>query len=120
MKQLLSISLLVLAMSACQSQSAKNETVTTPTPNGVSPVVSDQNNLTTERPDKNPAHGLPYHDCGIPVGAPLVAVQLPAQNGTPAQPEMQIPPTAVKGAKLNPAHGQPGHRCDIQVGAPLL
>lgn len=38
----------------------------TPAPSStVSPVQVDQ------RPEKNPPHGQPYHDCTIPVGAPL-------------------------------------------------
>jgi hypothetical protein len=68
----------------------------------------------------NPAHGLPYHDCSIEVGAPLAskgkAVQPATPAFTPTLPNLQTPPS---GVKLNPAHGKPGHRCEIAVGAPL-
>ena len=73
-----------------------------------------------QRPLKNPAHGLPYHDCTIAVGAPLVdkgntgQPTMPAL--TPTLPSLQPTPG---GVKLNPAHGKPGHRCEIAVGAPL-
>lgn len=89
----------------------------------------------TGKPALNPAHGQPYHQCEIAVGAPL--------NGAPQlnpAPQAVVPklnsantsintnpvapspfPAKATGSKpaLNPAHGQPHHRCDIEVGAPL-
>jgi hypothetical protein len=77
-------------------------------------------NQVGQRPLVNPAHGLPYHDCSIAVGALL------ANNGNAAQPSLPaLSPTLPNlqrtpaGLKLNPAHGKPGHRCEIAVGAPL-
>jgi hypothetical protein len=73
-----------------------------------------------QRPLTNPAHGLPYHDCAIAVGAPLADkgnTALPSLPAfTPSLPNLQQTPA---GMKLNPAHGKPGHRCEIAVGAPL-
>lgn len=98
MKQILSIAVLALFMVACQSESAKNENANFPS--------SESTSSSTERPTRNPAHGQPFHDCSLAVGAPLVVKEPAAgEDG--------------KEVKLNPAHGQPGHRCDIAVGAPL-
>lgn len=50
------------------SQPAATQTTTTPAQpvsTSVSPILVDQ------KPDKNPPHGEPYHDCTIPVGADL-------------------------------------------------
>lgn len=123
MKKALYIGAIALMLSACQPQTNKNETVITPTPNGI-PSASTQNASSTQKPANNPAHGQPFHDCSIPVGAPLVAKQAPAspQMSAPAPvlPEATNPPSAPnKEVKLNPAHGEPGHRCEVAVGAPL-
>src|SRR5690554_4060967 len=99
MKQILMIAVVAIFMSACQSQSAKNE-------NANFPSSETPLNSSSDRPTHNPAHGQPYHDCSLAVGAPLV-VKEPATNSD-----------ANKEVRLNPAHGQPGHRCDIAVGAP--
>ncbi len=85
-------------------------------------------------PALNPAHGQPYHDCAIAVGAPLTSTSQPNLAPQLAAPQQssantintnpvssfQVPAnaTSTKPA-LNPAHGQPNHRCDIAVGAPL-
>ncbi len=97
MKQILSIALVAIFLSACQSQSAKNENSNFPS----------EVNSSSAQPTHNPAHGQPYHDCSLAVGAPLVV----------KEPALKSDPT--KEVRLNPAHGQPGHRCDIAVGAPL-
>jgi hypothetical protein len=77
-------------------------------------------NQAGQRPLTNPAHGLPYHDCSLAVGAPLAnkgnAAQQVMPALTPTLPNLQPTPG---GLKLNPAHGKPGHRCEIAVGAPL-
>lgn len=100
MKQILSIAVLALVMSACQSKSAKNENANFPS------TSTEATSSAADKPTHNPAHGQPFHDCSIAVGAPLVAKEPAAgSDGTKA--------------RLNPAHGQPGHRCDIAVGAPL-
>lgn len=98
MKQILSLAVLALFMSACQSESAKNENANFPS--------SESTNSASDRPTHNPAHGQPFHDCSLAVGAPLVVKE--AAVGADG-----------KELKLNPAHGQPGHRCDIAVGSPL-
>ena len=87
---------------------------------------------------KNPAHGQPGHQCGIPVGAPLPS-GTKTTTASPAFASLSLPQsnnqselvnlaksteigTALDEAKsvaINPAHGKPGHRCDIAVGAPL-
>lgn len=126
MKRILYISCVVLALAACNSEPKQNQNVITPTPGGL-PSASAVS-ATGERPANNPAHGQPFHDCALPVGAPLNA-----QAATPASvpvtnPNAPVPtpaaatPTAPanqKEAKLNPAHGLPGHDCAIPVGAPL-
>ena len=96
MKQILTIFFAALVFTACQSQTANEGSSTTP-------LTSETNK---DIPTHNPAHGQPYHDCSIAVGAPLVVKE---SSGDASG--------GVK--KLNPAHGQPGHRCDIAVGAPL-
>lgn len=91
MKQILSLVFAAFLMASCQSS----------TDGGTTNTSSEQVNA--DMPTVNPAHGQPYHDCSIAVGAPLAGQEGPAASS----------------AKLNPAHGQPGHRCDIAVGAPL-
>lgn len=61
-----------LPVGAPLNSSAAQQTQTRQTNNGsnsssstVSPIRVDQT------PDVNPPHGEPYHDCSIPVGAPL-------------------------------------------------
>lgn len=104
-------------------------------------IEADQNSVPAEirnangKPALNPAHGQPFHNCAIAVGAPLnsapqlnPAPQLvaPQQNSVnnnintnPISP-FPVPgkATSPKPA-LNPAHGQLHHRCEIAVGAPL-
>jgi hypothetical protein len=96
MKHILSIFLVALFLSACQTPSAKNENSNIP--------ATDVSATDAEIPTHNPAHGQPYHDCSIAVGAPLV---------------VKTKSSTTNEVKLNPAHGQPGHRCDLAVGAPL-
>ncbi len=95
MKHILTIFLVALFLGACQTPSAKNENSNIP--------ATNVDALNSEIPTHNPAHGQPYHDCSIAVGAPLV---VKAESST-------------NEVKVNPAHGQPGHRCDVAVGAPL-
>lgn len=82
------------------------------------------------RPTVNPAHGQPFHDCNVAVGAALPPLPgQPAQRVQPVQSVLSTPTQAIPsiqnavpakpGVKLNPAHGQPGHKCEIAVGAPL-
>lgn len=125
MKKILSICILITSIMACQPEQ-KNTMVITPTPNGVpSASAAPPANQTTsaERPDKNPPHGQPYHDCTIPVGAPLAskpAANLPAaENAVPQAIPSGPQPNDNKEVKLNPPHGEPGHSCAIAVGAPL-
>lgn len=130
MKRILYISCFVLALSACNSEPKQSQNVVTPTPGGLpsaSPTMASG-----EKPANNPAHGQPFHDCALPVGAPLNANAAPAPStGMPTSAPVVVPqksapataePTAPanqKEAKLNPAHGLPGHDCAIPVGAPL-
>lgn len=131
MKRILYISCFVLALSACNSEPKQSQNVVTPTPGGLpsaSPTMASG-----EKPANNPAHGQPFHDCALPVGAPLNAsAAAPAPStGTAASAPVPVPQTAApaatapstpvnqKEAKLNPAHGLPGHDCAIPVGAPL-
>ncbi len=94
-----------------------------------------------DRPALNPEHGLPYHRCEIPVGAPMdsdpavnaavpmVQPQNPAGSGfntnpiapsaAPIPQPSSVQPVSAKPAR-NPAHGEPHHRCDLEVGAPLI
>lgn len=125
MKKILSFCVLAISMMACQPEQ-KNAVVITPTPNGVpsaSATAPASQTTSTERPEKNPPHGQPHHDCTIPVGAPLASKptsSIPAVE-SPASPTIPVSdqPNTSKEAKLNPPHGQPGHDCKIAVGAPL-
>ncbi|MGR3810828.1 hypothetical protein [Jiulongibacter sp. NS-SX5] len=85
-----------------------------------------RNTFTTASSGLNPAHGMPGHDCSIPVGAPLASVQAPVPTSqsvnvpaTASQPVTQPNFNVDPNVKLNPAHGQPGHDCSVAVGAPL-
>jgi hypothetical protein len=131
MKRILYISCIAVALSACNSSPKQTQSVITPTPTGL-PSASAPVVATGEKPTHNPAHGQPYHDCAIAVGAPLNA-----KNNTPAATAAPVPapvtaspvtapaatapsvPANQKEVRLNPAHGQPGHSCAIAVGAPL-
>lgn len=99
-----------------------------------------QNSSSSVKPALNPEHGLPYHRCEIPVGAPIdsapqqnAAPQMVPQQNTasnnfntnPISPSLSpsvAAPVQSSGPKpaLNPAHGEPHHRCEIEVGAPLI
>ncbi|MBC8986241.1 hypothetical protein H9X96_10690 [Pedobacter sp. N36a] len=130
MKRILYISCFVLALSACNSEPKQSQNVVTPTPAGLpsaSPTMASG-----EKPANNPAHGQPFHDCALPVGAPLNASASTAPStGTAASAPVVVPQTAApaatppstpvnqKEAKINPAHGLPGHDCAVPVGAPL-
>lgn len=134
MKRILYVSCIVVAFSACNSSPKQTQSVITPTPTGL-PSASAPVTATGEKPTHNPAHGQPYHDCAIAVGAPLNAKNnAPAADmsnpaAAPASPASAPVVTAPsvpanqkenqKEVKLNPAHGQPGHSCAIAVGAPL-
>jgi hypothetical protein len=123
MNKMLLIGLVALVFSSCQSESGKKETVITPTPTGVN-STSTETTATGEKPAVNPAHGQPFHDCALPVGAPLVASDLPAQPDASTapvnmQPQVQQQPATSQEVRLNPAHGAPGHKCELPVGAPL-
>ena len=130
MKRILYISCIVVAFSACNSSPKQTQSVITPTPAGL-PSASAPVAATGKKPTHNPAHGQPYHDCAIAVGAPLnaknnapvTAVPVPAPvTASPATaPAVTAPsvPANQKEVRLNPAHGQPGHSCAIAVGAPL-
>jgi len=124
MNKFLMIGLMALVFSSCQSDSGNKEVALTPTPNGV-PSASSSNTSSGQRPANNPAHGQPFHDCALPVGAALAVENSPAQqeaatapvNMQPA-PQQQMAPTT-GAVKLNPEHGAPGHKCELPVGAPL-
>jgi hypothetical protein len=132
MKRILYVSCIVVALSACNSSPKQTQSVITPTPAGL-PSASAPAPVTAtgEKPTHNPAHGQPYHDCAIAVGAPLnaknnapaTAAPSPAAVTTsPVNAPVVTPPTVPanqKEVRLNPAHGQPGHSCAIAVGAPL-
>ena len=95
-------------------------------------------NSPADKPALNPEHGLPYHRCEIPVGAPIDSAPpqnaapqvMPQQsaanssfNTNPISPSLapSSAPVQATGPKPanNPAHGEPHHRCDLEVGAPL-
>lgn len=130
MKRILYISCIVVALSACNSSPKQTQSVITPTPAGL-PSATAPVAATGEKPTHNPAHGQPYHDCAIAVGAPLNAKNNVPAPATPAPapvtatpvnaPAVTAPsvPANQKEVRLNPAHGQPGHSCAIAVGAPL-
>lgn len=128
MKKILYICFLAFGFSACQTSPKETQNIVTPTPNGVpsaqsttTSVPAQQSAATGERPANNPAHGQPFHDCSIPVGAPLNAknTTVPAVQAPVAAPAQQQAPATDKEVKLNPPHGQPGHDCKVSVGAPL-
>lgn len=128
MKRILYISCFVLALAACNSEPKQSQNVITPTPGGL--PAAGTVTASGEKPANNPAHGQPFHDCALPVGAPLNAqTAAPATgsvNATPVVAPQTTPTTAAPNvpvnqteAKLNPAHGLPGHDCALPVGAPL-
>lgn len=78
MNKMLIIGLMALVFSSCQSEPKKSENIVTPTPAGV-PSASSENMPSGQKPTINPAHGEPFHDCALPVGAPLQAQNSPAQ-----------------------------------------
>lgn len=152
MKNIFSILILTIVVAtACQSNRRTNnkETVAMPVMD-IAPKVAPVNSpalpvnpsvLPTQpvaspqgaagaRPAVNPAHGQPFHDCNVAVGAALPPLPgQPAQRVQPVQSVLSTPTQAIPsiqnavpakpGVKLNPAHGQPGHKCEIAVGAPL-
>lgn len=123
MNKVLVIGLMAFVFSSCQSESGKKENVITPTPNGVTSTATG-NTTTGEKPAVNPAHGQPFHDCALPVGAAFAGTELPAQPGTLAapvdmQPEVKQTAPITQEVRLNPSHGAPGHTCALPVGAPL-
>lgn len=68
----------------------------------------------------NPAHGLPGHQCGIPVGAPLNTDRTPNEVAPPNTPAATVSPVRIdQSPKVNPPHGEPGHDCAVPVGAEL-
>lgn len=99
-KIFLSLSVVCLAMLACNNQPEKDNSLSspssTPTTNSPAADVAEKQTLT------NPSQPAAVN---VPVKAP---VSNPANTST-----------NVITAGLNPAHGQPNHRCDIPVGAPL-
>ncbi|RYE22532.1 MAG: hypothetical protein EOP51_13010 [Sphingobacteriales bacterium] len=124
----------------CQSQAGEEEYVPTPAVNAAPVTTTDSGTTalpalppvlpqvpltnTAGRPAVNPAHGLPFHDCALEVGAPFPTSGQQPAFGAPAQslpPSGMQPvlPSAPAGVRLNPEHGKPGHRCEIAVGAPL-
>ena len=118
------IGLVAFLFSSCQSESAQNGNAIMATPNGV-PSASSNATPAGQRPEKNPAHGMPFHDCALPVGAALTAESQPVQNQGTTPPVNMAPQASpentnnTNGVKLNPAHGVPDHRCELPVGAPL-
>jgi len=124
MNKMLMIGLVALVFSSCQSGSEKKKDVIIPTPNGV-PSASSEKTPPGQKPANNPAHGQPFHDCALPVGAALVAKDSPTQPSAVTapvdlKPEVQEPAASTtKEVKLNPAHGAPGHKCEVAVGSPL-
>lgn len=137
MKRILYASCIVVALSACNSNPKQTQSVITPTPAGL-PSASAPVAATGEKPTHNPAHGQPYHDCAIAVGAPLNAKNNAPATAAPSPAAVTTSPAAAttspvnapvvtppavpanqKEVRLNPAHGQPGHSCAIAVGAPL-
>jgi len=143
------VAFIVVTIMACQSEEIEedlSDAVRTDSSSVLPPVTpatqtdaalemptvapSTQTDAALVMPAKNPAHGQPFHDCSIAVGAPLVNRQtivnpsapgLPPGQSLPAVPPVQpVLPALRSGVKLNPAHGKPGHRCEIAVGAPLI
>jgi hypothetical protein len=123
MNKVLVIGLMALVFSSCQSESGKKKNVITPTSDGVTSTATGNTN-TGEKPAVNPAHGQPFHDCALPVGAAFAGTDLPAQPGAliapvNLQPEVQQAAPIAQEVRLNPSHGAPGHKCELPVGAPL-
>lgn len=115
MRAILFIGCMVVALSACNSSTPKTQNVVTPTPGGL-PTATSQPVASGEKPKLNPEHGQPFHDCALPVGAPLTAdnaspATSPTSATTEAAPQQEV--------RLNPPHGEPGHKCEVAVGAPL-
>lgn len=124
----------IISLSACNSKNTNTEETQTPQtnqfpPNQTAPVATTEQQSNTSGLLTNPAHGLPGHDCALPVGAPLKqnvsntqTNAVPAQTVTVPAPQPTSQPVAQQpssGQKLNPAHGEPGHDCAKPVGAPL-
>lgn len=107
--------LFLMAMSFLACTSATPETTPTPTtPTGMD-GIQKSNTANSSGELLNPEHGMPGHDCALPVGAPL-------NKGTKTEAEQKATAeTKSPGAKqkLNPEHGMPDHDCALPVGAPL-
>ena len=128
------VAFISLAIIACQSEEVEEDlpvTISTDSSSVLPPVTpATQTDAALSVPALNPAHGQPFHDCTIAVGAPLANRQttvnpsvqsLPPAQSLPAVPPLQpVLPSLRSGMKLNPAHGKPGHKCEIAVGAPLI
>lgn len=69
---------MAFVFSSCQSESGSKENVVTPTPNGV-PSATTEATPAGQKPATNPAHGQPFHDCALPVGASFATATAPAQ-----------------------------------------
>jgi hypothetical protein len=126
------VACLALAIMACQSEEIEEDfpATTSIDSSSVLPPVAPatQMDAVIAAPALNPAHGQPFHDCSIAVGAPLInrnanssTQRLPPAQTLPAVPPLQpVLPSLRSGGKLNPPHGKPGHKCEIAVGAPLI
>ena len=143
MKRVFPIALVALIAGftvSCQSQAEDEDYVPTPAVNAAPVTTSDSVTTalpalppvlpqvplgnTAGRPAVNPAHGLPFHDCALEVGAPFPTngqqpAFIPPAGAIPPQGLQPVLPNAPAGVRLNPEHGKPGHRCEIAVGAPL-
>src|SRR5687767_6672016 len=108
MKNSLSLTALILSVSALVSCGGKDKTATTD-------VLLDSNSMKTNVLPQ--ANTVPTTTTTPNTGTPNVVTP----TTTTINP-ITITPAPVgqtTAAGLNPAHGQPGHRCDITVGAPL-
>jgi hypothetical protein len=125
MKRIIYICFAGSMLLACQPAAKKSDTQFIATPNGI-PAASGNTSATPTgvKPLNNPEHGQPFHDCALPVGAPLnsaIPNRQPAETPVPPAP-FEAPAQAApasENVKLNPPHGEPGHDCKIAVGAPL-
>lgn len=103
----------LVLMTSCKEEEKTPEATPQPT------EANATTNQNEDAPKLNPAHGMPGHDCAIPVGAPLNGTA--ANTTTPANTtQSTVSPIRVdQTPNVNPPHGEPGHDCTVPVGSPL-
>lgn len=103
---------------ACSEAPSTDKTTLATTPEGLEGINKANAQANTSGEKLNPEHGMPGHDCALPVGAPLkkdstVKIETVSTEAPATQQANGIKP------KNNPAHGMPYHDCALAVGAPL-